>query len=185
MEEVKNPRQFILADGPPDGGPVESCPTDPFRRLCRILFPYSIENGKGLREEIPAIVDWIQRQCMVFVVKRLPFVISIPHCSAKVPAALRNTLDLTDEEMMRIRGYGNFRDFRFPAVRATLCAQWSRVIVDLNRDPDGRDRKGVVPQVDYHGRVVYRPGCVPDEKEIRFRIENYYLPYHNRFERMP
>ena len=64
LEEVKNPWQFIVADGPPDGGTVESGFTDPLRRLCRILFPYSIENEKGLREEIPAIVDWIQRQCM-------------------------------------------------------------------------------------------------------------------------
>ena len=114
--------------------------------------------------------------------KRVPFVISIPHCSAKVPAALRKTLDLTDKEMMQSVDTGTSYIFgSLPSV-ATLCAKWSRVIVDLNRDPDGRDRKGVVPRVDYHGRDVYRPGCIPDEKEIRFRIENYYLSYHNQLE---
>ncbi len=115
-----------------------------------------------------------------FDVKRFPFVISIPHCSAKVPPALRNTLDLTDEEMMESVDRGTFEIFGSLPSSATLCAQWSRVVVDLNRDPDRRDRKGVVPHVDYTGRVLYRPGCVPDEQEIRFRIENYYLPYHNR-----
>ena len=63
---------------------------------------------------------------------------------------------------------------------AILYAQWSRLIVDLNRDPHRRDSKGVVPHVDYNGRSIYRPGCIPDEKEIRSRIERYYLPYHNR-----
>ena len=66
---------------------------------------------------------------------------------------------------------------------ATVCAQWSRLVVDLNRDPHRRDRKGVVPHVDYNGRVIYRPGCVPDEKETRFRIERYYIPYHNRLKK--
>ena len=65
LQAVKNPRQFIIADGPPDGGPVESGTMDPFRRLCRILFPVSMKNEKGFGDEIPAIVDWIQRQCMV------------------------------------------------------------------------------------------------------------------------
>ena len=112
--------------------------------------------------------------------KRLPFIISIPHCSGKVPAALRSTLDLTDEEIFESMDRGTSEIFGSLPSRATLCAQWSRLIVDLNRGPDRRDRKGVVPHVDYHGRVLYRPGCVPDEKEIRFRIERYYLPYHDR-----
>ena len=112
--------------------------------------------------------------------KRLPFIISIPHCSGKVPAALRSTLDLTDEEIFESMDRGTSEIFGSLPSRAALCAQWSRLIVDLNRDSDRRDRKGVVPQVDYHGRVLYRPGCVPDEKEIRFRIERYYLPYHDR-----
>ena len=46
---------------------------DPLRRLCRILFSYSIEDEKGPREEIPAIVDWIQRQCMAFVSEKTSF----------------------------------------------------------------------------------------------------------------
>ena len=112
--------------------------------------------------------------------KRLPFIISIPHCSGKVPAALRSTLDLTDEEIFESMDRGTSEIFGSLPSRAALCAQWSRLIVDLNRDSDRRDRKGVVPQVDYHGRVLYRPGCVPDEKEIRSRIERYYLPYHDR-----
>ncbi len=67
LQEVKNPRQFIIADGPPDGGPVEPGGIDPFRRLCRILFPYSMENEKRFRDEIPIIVEWIQRECMALL----------------------------------------------------------------------------------------------------------------------
>jgi len=64
LREIQNQRQFIIADGPPDGMRAESGRMDPLHRLCRILFPYAIENEKGLREEVHAIVDWVQRQCM-------------------------------------------------------------------------------------------------------------------------
>ena len=64
LGEAKAPWQFVIADGPPDGGTVKYGSADPLRRLCRILFSYSIEDEKGLREEIPAIVNWIQRRCM-------------------------------------------------------------------------------------------------------------------------
>ena len=116
--------------------------------------------------------------------KKLPFIISVPHCSGKVPAALRSTLDITDEEMDRSRDLGTAEIFGSLPSRATLCAQWSRLVVDLNRDTDRRDRKGVVPLVDYNGRILYKPGSVPDEKEIRSRISNYYISYHNRLKKL-
>ena len=65
MGEIQNQKQFIVADGPPDGLPAKSGPMDPLHRLCRILFPYSIKNEEGLWEEVPAIVEWVQKQCMV------------------------------------------------------------------------------------------------------------------------
>ena len=64
LGEAKSPWQFVIADGPPDGGTIGIGSMDPLRRLCRILFSYAIENEKGPREEIPAIVDWIRRQCL-------------------------------------------------------------------------------------------------------------------------
>jgi len=111
--------------------------------------------------------------------KRLPFIISIPHCSVKLPAALRSTLDLTDEEIAESRDVGTAEIFGSLPSRVTLCAKWSRLLVDLNRDSGTRARKGVVPRVDYNGRVLYKPGCFPEEKEILCRISRYYLPYHN------
>ena len=114
--------------------------------------------------------------------KRLPFIISVPHCSGKVPAGLRSTLDLTDEEIDESRDVGTAEIFGSLPSRVTLCAQWSRLVVDLNRGSDRRDRKGVAPLIDYNGRVLYRRGNVPDEQEIRSRTDRYYLPYHNRLE---
>lgn len=111
--------------------------------------------------------------------KRLPFIISVPHCSGKVPAALQSTLDLTEEEIDESKDLGTAEIFGTLPSRVTLCAEWSRLVVDLNRDWDRRDRRGVVPLVDYNGRVLYRPGCFPDEEDILFRISRYYLSYHN------
>jgi N-formylglutamate deformylase len=111
--------------------------------------------------------------------KKLPFIISVPHCSGKVPLGLRSALDLTEEEIDESRDVGTAEIFGSLPSRITLCAQWSRLVVDLNRDSERRDRKGVVPLVDYNGRVLYKPGSVPDEQEIRSRTDRYYQSYHN------
>ena len=61
-----------------------------------------------------------------------------------------------------------------------LCSEWSRLVVDLNRDPERRDHKGVIAQIDYFGRSIYHANAVPDEREISGRLREYYRPYHNR-----
>lgn len=43
--EIRNERQFIIIDGPPDAGEESLALRDPFYRLCRILFPYPVVNG--------------------------------------------------------------------------------------------------------------------------------------------
>ncbi len=112
--------------------------------------------------------------------KRLPLILSIPHCSKRIPAALEKTMNLTDHERKESIDWGTLEIFGSLPSSAILCAEWSRLVVDLNRDPGRRDRAGVVPYMDYNGRMVYRPGYIPGEEEIRKRIENYYTPYHDR-----
>jgi N-formylglutamate amidohydrolase len=61
-----------------------------------------------------------------------------------------------------------------------VCAEWSRLVVDLNRDPKRTDAKGVIPGVDYFGRPVYRPDMSPQGTVINERLRHYYWPYHLR-----
>ena len=68
----------------------------------------------------------------------------------------------------------------FGSIPATkiIFARWNRLVVDLNRSPSLRGSRGVVSHVDYHGRSIYRSGCVPDEQEIERRLSTYYWPFH-------
>ena len=111
---------------------------------------------------------------------KLPFIISVPHCSGKIPDGVRTGLALTEEEIAQSTDIGTEELFGALPAREVLTSRWSRLVVDLNRSPRERGPKGVIAQIDYHGRRVYRPGCLPDKRELERRLELYYLPYHNR-----
>jgi N-formylglutamate amidohydrolase len=111
---------------------------------------------------------------------KFPFIISIPHCSFKIPEEVLPTLALTNKEIWESTDIGTEEIFGPLPAKVSLCARWSRLVVDLNRSHDQRDRKGVIAQVDYHGRPVFREGCIPDEKVVERRLRKYYWPFHNR-----
>jgi len=113
---------------------------------------------------------------------RLPFVISLPHCSGEIPARIRPDVVLTQAEMVDSVDVGTREIFGCLPAERILCAQWSRLVVDLNRSPDQRGAKGLVVRVDYHGRTVYGPHAAPDEKEIQDRLTAYYQPYHRQLQ---
>jgi len=109
---------------------------------------------------------------------KLPFIISIPHCSDRVPGAIQPALALGHEAVNDSVDWGTGEIFGPLDAAETLRANWSRLVVDLNRDPRRRDAKGVIPGVDYYGRPVYRPGMAPTGTAIDKLIHLYYRPYH-------
>jgi N-formylglutamate deformylase len=109
---------------------------------------------------------------------KYPFIISLPHCSSQIPEEVRPALALTNEEIWESTDRGVLEIFGSIPAKKILFAQWSRLVVDLNRSPSRRDAKGVIAQVDYHGRSIYRSGCIPDEKEVERRLSKYYWPFH-------
>jgi len=114
---------------------------------------------------------------------KLPFVISLPHCSGKIPARIRSNIVLTQTEMVDAIDLGTREIFGGIPADQILCAGWSRLVVDLNRPPEQRDPKGLVALVDYHGRSVYGTDAIPDESEIAQRLSAYYNPYHRQLEK--
>ncbi len=110
----------------------------------------------------------------------LPFVLSLPHASHDLPDYVRAHIALSDEEIRESSDLGTLEIFGALPVRAALFAGWSRLLVDLNRSPTQRDRKGVIARIDYQGRSVYREGFFPDEMEFERRLGLYYRPYHHR-----
>ena len=113
----------------------------------------------------------------------LPFLISLPHCSWKIPDAIRKKIVLTPQEMVDATDLGTMEIFGDLPAETVLAAEWSRLVVDLNRPPWQRDAKGPVALVDYHGRSIYRLETIPDEDEIEGRLSTYYHPYHRQLEK--
>lgn len=111
---------------------------------------------------------------------KFPFLISLPHCSRQIPEDVRPSLALTDEEILESTDIGTEEIFRSIPAGKVLFARWSRLLVDLNRGPGKGGKKGVIAQVDYHGRTIYRADRIPDEQEEERRIKEYYLPFHKR-----
>jgi len=114
---------------------------------------------------------------------KLPFAISLPHCSGEIPERIRPGMVLTQTEMVDAIDMGTLEIFGSLPAEQILCAEWSRLVVDLNRPPDQRGAKGPIALVDYHGRSVYKANAIPDESEIAQRLSTYYYPYHRQLEK--
>ena len=119
---------------------------------------------------------------------RVPVVISVPHCGVAfpddirdqyVPSLIENPED-TDWFVDRLYDFA-------PAMGITLIkAHYSRWVIDLNRNPestplynDGRVITALTPATNFLGDSLYQD-TPPDEVEVQRRLEQYYLPYHQK-----
>ena len=107
-----------------------------------------------------------------------PFIISLPHCSSRIPEILRSGFVLNDEEIEESTDMGTEGVFGAIPALNVIRADWSRLVVDLNRGTHQGGPKGIIPQVDYFGRLIYHEDALPDQRERERRLEDYYRPYH-------
>jgi N-formylglutamate amidohydrolase len=110
----------------------------------------------------------------------LPFAITLPHCSDRLPGDIKSTLMLDSRQILDSVDLGTTEIFSRMPVASVLSASWCRLVVDLNRDHRDQGVKGVVPFHDYEGRCVYPPESIPDEKEVARRLDRYYFPFHRK-----
>jgi len=122
------------------------------------------------------------------VAPRVPIIISSPHSGTYFPDDIKQRLkpqmaaapDDTDWFIDRLYDFA-------PQMGITLIkANYSRWVIDLNRDPeskplytDGRVITGLCPTTDFNGNPLYEYG-EPDAAEIMQRVEHYYNPYHQK-----
>lgn len=120
---------------------------------------------------------------------RVPLLVSVPHCGTRIPdhLAARMTpaaLVLADTDWHVDKLY----DFAAALGAHMLMANFSRYVVDLNRDPEGKalypgaENTGVVPIDTFERLPIYRPGEEPEPREVRRRIDVYWQPYHDRIQ---
>jgi N-formylglutamate deformylase len=118
---------------------------------------------------------------------RVPLLISLPHDGAFIPAGLaarmhppaRRSPD-TDWHVGRL-----YEPLAQALGASVLKPQASRYVVDLNRPADGhalypgQRETGLVSTIGFDGEALYRDGLEPDQDEVRRRINEYWLPYHD------
>jgi N-formylglutamate deformylase len=115
-----------------------------------------------------------------------PLLISMPHVGTHLPDALKprlveRALDVEDTDWHLDRLYAFAREMG----ASLLVPVASRIVVDLNRGSDnqpmypGRNNTELCPTRFFTGDPIYRPGCAPDEAEIRERVARHWQPYHD------
>ncbi|RJX29711.1 MAG: hypothetical protein C4525_13990 [Desulfarculus sp.] len=114
----------------------------------------------------------------------LPFVFSLPHSSQEVPPEVRPDLALDQGQIFANLDLGAAEVFAELPGLALLPADYSRLVVDLNRNAVNHGAKGVVALTDYTGRAIFRPGREPEPDTVRLRVERYWRPWHQRLERV-
>ncbi|MBN8576501.1 MAG: N-formylglutamate amidohydrolase [Cytophagales bacterium] len=120
----------------------------------------------------------------------VPIVVSVPHCGTAFPDEIKDQYkpkliaapDDTDW----------FVDLLYDFVPAMgismITAQYSRWVIDLNRDPyskplykDGRLITPLCPATNFLGETIYRDERQEVElPEVKRRRELYYQPYHSK-----
>ncbi|MBK9193218.1 MAG: N-formylglutamate amidohydrolase [Crocinitomicaceae bacterium] len=121
--------------------------------------------------------------------KKIPIIISIPHCGTEFPDELREnylpeqvaSIDDTDWFLQDLNDFA-------PSMGITVVyAKYSRWVIDLNRDPksvplynDGRLITGLTTTTDFVGNPIYKNGKEPDQKEVERRLDTYFWPYYSK-----
>jgi N-formylglutamate deformylase len=125
-------------------------------------------------------------------VQEVPILLSVPHCGIQFPkeladqykSSMRSAPDDTDWFVDQLY------DFVSDLGITMIAANYSRWVIDLNRDPqskplytDGRIITGLCPTTNFLGTSIYEDERKEvDAKEVGRRVELYYRPYHEEIE---
>ncbi len=126
----------------------------------------------------------IAPELMTFVVGSKPILLNVPHAGILLPEGLRDrlrsdALELKDTDW-------HMDQLALPCVElgvGIIAAQYSRYVVDLNRSAEDTPlyagpTTGLMSQIDFDGRSLYRDGQEPDAEDMQARIQTYWTPYH-------
>jgi N-formylglutamate deformylase len=125
---------------------------------------------------------------------KVPIIVSVPHRGSVFPdevkdqykRAMIKSPDDTDWFVDTLYDFA-------PAMGITMItANYSRWVIDLNRDPhskplysDGRIITGLCPATNFLGEAIYKDERAEVElPEVKRRVELYYKPYHQQIEKL-
>lgn len=125
--------------------------------------------------------------------KRVPILISSPHSGTAFPEDIKGHYR---EEMIEAPEdtdwyIDKLYDFAPDLGITMVCANYSRWVIDLNRDPesnplytDGRVTTDLCPTMTFMEEPIYHDDDLPNRKEIDRRLENYYWPYYKKVQEL-
>ena len=125
---------------------------------------------------------------------KVPIILSIPHRGSVFPDEVkdqykRSMIKSPDDTDWFVDKLYDF----VPAMGITMIsANYSRWVIDLNRDPhskplynDGRIITGLCPATNFLGEPIYKDERIEVElPEVKRRVELYYKPYHMQIEKL-
>ena len=127
-------------------------------------------------------------------VKKIPFVLSVPHCGVEFPAEIKEHYDSAliqqpDDTDWYVQDLYHFSTELGITI---IYAKYSRWVIDLNRDPDskplyndGRIITALTPFTDFFGNEIYKKAeYKPNEEEVNRRLKLYYWPYYQKIEKI-
>ncbi|MDW4497258.1 N-formylglutamate deformylase [Sulfitobacter sp. D35] len=113
-----------------------------------------------------------------------PVVLGLPHTGTFVPDDIRHRLNengrgLADTDWHVHELYEGLLD-GVTTVRTPV----HRYVIDCNRDPSraslypGMNTTALVPDTDFDGKPIWKPGAEPTEADIAHRLNDHFWPYH-------
>lgn len=114
-----------------------------------------------------------------------PLVLSQPHVGTEIPASLAARMTAAACQVSDTDWWvGRLYDFAADIDASVIRARYSRYVIDLNRDPEGKSlypgqtTTDLCPVDTFDGQPLYQPGNEPNASEISARRRDYFAPYH-------
>lgn len=124
-----------------------------------------------------------------FVEGSRPILISMPHNGVQLPQEM---LPLMTESAKALIDTDWYLDQLYQFAVDNGCylinPKFSRYLIDLNRPQDdqnlypGQDTTELCPTTQFDKQPIYRAGKEPTGRDIRQRVEKYWLPYHAKLQ---
>jgi N-formylglutamate deformylase len=114
-----------------------------------------------------------------------PLVVSFPHSGLELSDGLNARLTKTAAGLPDTDWHvPQLYDFVTQLGVSTICSNYSRYVIDMNRDPSGASlypgqaTTDLVPTELFDGSPIYKAGKEPDASEIEQRRIAFHQPYH-------
>ena len=113
-----------------------------------------------------------------------PVILAFPHTGTHVPPEIWDRLNDNGQLLADTDWHIHHLYAGLLPDATTLRATFHRYVIDANRDPTGtslypgQNTTGLVPETDFDGKAIWKPGAEPTPADIDGRLKAFHAPYH-------